>query len=219
MALGNFGIKEVADVRFYNTSDVTFDPETGAITVAKEGNVTKTPVLEFTTLKVSNIEFTAEQTEARGGKGNAPLIIWDYGREANITLEDALLSTDCLHTMFGSSSKNKSIVVGANTFPGNYAVVGVTYARDQVTGDDHLFTFYVPNAKVGSEITLTMEAEGDPTVFSMNLRALRASATDDTMVALIPYESVYTPTEGQGLIDAGMAGNPSEASGDEAGEA
>ena len=29
------------------------------------------------TLKVSTIEQTAEQAEARGGKGNAPLIIWD----------------------------------------------------------------------------------------------------------------------------------------------
>lgn len=186
MALGNFGIKEVADVRFYNTKDVEYNATTGALTVKAA-----TPELEFTTLKVSNLEFTAEQAEARGGKGNAPLIIWDYGREVNITLEDALLSVDCLKAMFGNTGDNKGITIGAGTFPGNYAVIGVTFARDQETGDDHLFTFYVPNAKVGSEITLTMEAEGDPTVFSMNLRALRKSKTDDTMVALIPADAEY----------------------------
>jgi hypothetical protein len=196
MALGHFGIKEVADVRFYEVEDVKFDAAAGTITIDKDAE----EVLEFTTLKVSNIEFTAEQSEARGGKGNAPLIIWDYGREVTITLEDALLSTSCLRKMFGDNGTSGPITVGANEFPGNYAVVGVTFARDQVTGKDHLFTFFVPNAKVGSEITLTMEAEGDPTVFSMNLRALRASNTDDTMVALIPDEKVYTKGTGETTI-------------------
>lgn len=200
--LGAFGIKEVADVRFYNTKDVKYEAATGKLTITESA----APVLEFNTLKVSNLEFTAEQSEARGGKGNAPLIIWDYGREVNITLEDALLSVDCLRRMFGDNSTNKSITIGANTFPGNYAVIGVTYARDQETGDDHLFTFYVPNAKVGSEITLTMEAEGDPTVFTMNLRALRKAANDETMVALIPYETAYDKASGA-ILDAGMAGN------------
>ena len=214
MALGSFGIKEVADVRFYEVGDVTFNPTTGKIEVLKKGgegadkDTLREPALEFTTLKVSNLEFTAEQSEARGGKGNAPLIIWDYGREVNITLEDALLSTECLRKMFGDKSASGPITIGANEFPGNYAVVGVTFARDQITGKDHLFTFYVPNAKVGSEITLTMEAEGDPTVFSMALRALRASKTDDTMVALIPYEDIYTAQSNVSLIDAGMAGAP-----------
>ena len=35
------------------------------------------PVLYLDTLKVSTIEQTAEEAEARGGKGNPPLIIWD----------------------------------------------------------------------------------------------------------------------------------------------
>ena len=186
MALEKFGIKEVADVRFYNPGEVTYDAAKGTLTVAAGVE----PQLEFTTLKVSNLEFTAEQSEARGGKGNAPLIIWDYGREVTFTLEDALLSDDAMRKLFGDkASTNKAITIGASTFPGAYAIVGVTFARDQVTNTDHLFTFYAPNAKVGSEMTLTMEAEGDPTVFSINMRALRKSATDDTMVALIPGEA------------------------------
>lgn len=41
-----------------------------------DGSIGK-PVLYLDTLKVSTIEQTAEQAEARGGKGNPPLIIWD----------------------------------------------------------------------------------------------------------------------------------------------
>ena len=211
--LGHFGIKEVADVRFYEAGSIKVDPTTGAIKPVT-GDSLPTDYLEFTTLKVSNLEFTAEQSEARGGKGNAPLIIWDYGREVNITLEDALLSVDTMRKLFGADA-GKTITIGASTFPENVSVVGVTFARDQASGKDHLFTFYVPNAKIGSEITLTMEAEGDPTVFSMNLRAMRASSTDETMVALIPYDAEYTGTNGTADIEAGRIGEPPPTSGED----
>ena len=167
----HFGIKEVADVAFYNVGKVTVDDK-GMIT-AEEA-----PVLKFDTLKVSTLEMTAEQSEARGGKGNAPLIIWDYGREVNVTLEDALLSMDTLEAMYGDSATDNVITVSANRFPGTYSVVGITYARD-VDGTDHLFTFYIPKAKIQSENTITMEAEGDPTVFNMSLRVLRVEENKD----------------------------------------
>lgn len=167
-----FGIKEVADVGFYTV---------GTVKVGSDGTVTATaaPVLTLDTLKVSNIEFTAEQAEARGGKGNAPLIIWDYGREATITIEDALLSMDTLQAMFGDATNDTVVTINANKFPGTYTIVGQTYARD-VDGKDHLFTFVVYKAKVQSEVTLTMEAEGDPTVFNMSLRVLRSEANEAT---------------------------------------
>ena len=53
------------------------------------------------TLKVSTTEQTGEQAEARGGKGNAPIIMWDYNKEINVTLEDALFSAKSLAIMFG----------------------------------------------------------------------------------------------------------------------
>ena len=166
-----FGIKEVADVAFYEVDTVTVDPATGAITGGD-------PLFILDTLKVSTIENTAEQADAKGGKGNAPLIIWDYGREITITLQDAVLSMETLSMMFengiGAEGDNANeIVISANTFPGTYAIVGKTFARNVSDGKDHLFTWYVPKAKVNSEVTLTMEAEGDPTVFDMNLRVLR----------------------------------------------
>lgn len=184
-----FGIKEVADVAFYNVGDVTgIDTATGAVTVATG----KKPLFVLDTLKVSNIENTAEQADAKGGKGNAPLITWDYGREITISLQDAVLSMETLSMMFeaAGSTVNNEIVISANTFPGNYTVVGKTYARDIKTGKDDLFVWYVPKAKVNSEVTLTMEAEGDPTVFDMNLKVLR----DETGAMVKMYK--ITPTEG-----------------------
>ena len=157
-----FGIKEVADVKFYNIN---------ATTGAKEGEA----VLTLDTLKVSTIESTAETAEARGGKGNAPLIIWDYGREITVTLEDALLSMETLSMMFEGKidATDGKVTINANTFPGVYYVEGKTFARNEIDGKDHLFTFTIPKAKIQSEVTLTMEAEGDPTVFNMTLRVLR----------------------------------------------
>jgi hypothetical protein len=170
-----FGIKEVADVGFYEVDSVKVD-EKGVVTEGK-------PLFVLDTLKISNIENTAEQTEAKGGKGNAPLIIWDYGREINITLQDAVLSMETLSMMFeGEVKEGNEITISANTFPGTYSIVGKTFARD-MSGNDSLFTWYVPKAKVNSEVTLTMEAEGDPTVFDMTLRVLRE--TDGTMVKMI----------------------------------
>ena len=168
-----FGIKEVADVGFY---------EVGAVTVnGTTITATKDPVLKFDTLKVSTIEMTAESSEARGGKGNPALISWDYGREITVNLEDALLSMDTLSHLFeGVANADDVITINANKFPGTYAIVGVTYARDE-DGKDNLFYFYIPKAKIQSETTLTMEAEGDPTVFNMSLKVLRGNAAGDMM--------------------------------------
>lgn len=196
MALNKFGIKEVADVRFYEVGDVTVDPDTGAISSEVDA------VLELDTLKVSTIEFTAEQSEARGGKGNAPLIIWDYGREANVTLEDALLSMKAMQLMFGDDGTG-SIEINANKFPGTYAVVGKTFARNYEDGKDHLFTFYIPKAKIQSENTLTMEAEGDPTVFNMSLRVLRGD--NGKMMELIADQTAFTGADIWGTTTSTVA--------------
>lgn len=250
--LDRYGIKEVADVTFYELSN------TGMPTH---------PVLYLDTLKVSTIEQTAEEAEARGGKGNAALIAWDYGKEINVTLEDALFSAKSMAIMFGngtvkpfdSSSKTATdanadfimktiqivptvkgedpnggkwtgpdgkqyemlnakyytaegtaiavgslevgerylctfdlkatgavIEVSGNSFPGTYYVVGDTFARSEASGNDEMFQFIIPKAKVTSENTITLEAEGDPSVFNMSLKVLRPA--DGVMMKLIKYE-------------------------------
>ena len=184
--LKRFGIKEVADVRFYDIADGADASATAAYTAIKG----KTPVIEFDTLKVSNIESTAENSDARGGKGNAALISWDYGREVTVTIEDALMSMECLALLFGDGD-SESIIVNANRFPGTYNVIGKTYARNESDGKDHLFTFVIPKAKIQSETTLTMEAEGDPSVIGMTLKVLRCKNGD--MMELLRDDTVFDP--------------------------
>lgn len=241
--LERYGIKEVADVTFYEIGE---DGEAGA------------PVLYLDTLKVSTTEQTAENTSARGGKGNPELIVWDYNKEINVTLEDALFSMKSMAMMYGveaseigkKTSIKKTvlveqlkgdavngytvstqggeisvvnpkfygeagnemaaitenndgvdvkaayctfdvnvdgveIVISADRFPGSYYVTGDTYARSETTGEDEFFQFIIPKAKVLSEVTLTMEAEGDPSTFSMNLKVLRPKTGE--MMKLVKY--------------------------------
>ena len=234
--LDRYGIKEVADVTFYEIAD---NGEAGA------------PVLYLDTLKVSTIEQTAENTSARGGKGNPELISWDYGKEITLTLEDALFSAKSMALMYGvdinntsdfgkettilktvkpsqvssdgskitingqnftvngsvtyydengSSTTNKAsaayatakitvsgqkIVISSDKFPKTYYITGDTYARSEATGKDEFFQFIIPKAKMQSEVTLTMEAEGDPSTFNMNLKVLRPA--DGDMMKLVKY--------------------------------
>ena len=279
--LDRYGIKEVADVTFYSIGS---DGTRGV------------PVLYLDTLKVSTIEQTAETSDARGGKGNPKLISWDYGKEINVTIEDALFSSKSMAIMFGngkvapktaddvvrtvmvrataagklpdhftadvrlkgaagatrekiymgsestvptgmieftksgitlvgltkedgtpvqpsgdndtftfqewaSASVNageklfvtysvkattKTIVISGDSFPGTYYIVGDTYARSDVDGSDQFFQFIIPKAKVTSENTITLEAEGDPSVFSMNLTVLRPESGE--MMKLVQYD-------------------------------
>lgn len=229
-----YGLKEVANVTFY-------DIKTGM------------PVLFLDTLKVSTIETTAESVDARGGWGNPALITWDYNKEVNVTLEDALFSAASLKTIMGAgievasaeakkvidineeltidsegkvklsyapkagtvvsyldteigeyvkkdaaaeievdtdkagemirvfyktevdgeNGKAVTITIGANKFGGTYRVVGDTVVRSKETGEDEPFQFVIEKAKIQSEVTFTMEAEGDPATFNLPLRVLR----------------------------------------------
>ena len=237
--LEKYGIKEVADVMFYEIDS------TGAASK---------PVLYLDTLKVSTIEQTAEEAVARGGKGNAPLVTWDYGKDITVTLEDALFSAKSMAIMFGDSTvktdtsalkktiawtavtgatvptsfegpqgkkyavpstavtydatgatvssftagqtyytvfdmpivNGGTINVDANSFPGTYYVTGDTYARSEVTGNDEFFQFIIPKAKVQSGNTITLEAEGDPSVFNLNLHVLRPAS--GPMMKLVKYD-------------------------------
>jgi len=92
-----YGIKEVANVYFEALDD---DKAAGVYA----GDI----VLYLDTLKVSTIETTAENVAAQGGWGNPKLIQWDYGKEINLTLEDALISLESLRFMLGGAIKKPS---------------------------------------------------------------------------------------------------------------
>lgn len=91
-----YGIKEVADVTLY------------AIELDENDDEVYVPVMYLDTLKVSSVEETAEQTSARGGLGNPELIIWDYGKEITVTLEDALYTPASQSMTWGGKMGVKS---------------------------------------------------------------------------------------------------------------
>ena len=97
---------------------------------------------------------------------------------------------------YGDNSLGNTIEISAEKFPGTYKVVGDTYARSKATGEDQRFQFVIPQAKMSSEQTITLEAEGDPTVFDMKLTVLRPD--DGVMVKLIQYDVVENEEENDG---------------------
>ena len=206
--------------------------------------------------------------------GNPKLIMWDYNKDINITLEDALISMESLRLMMGgklnkAASQSKVVIhhteeavvatentapkifdhlteeeltlpgdyryinlttgvrgrvtadgetfkgaegdhirfffdeertgtegkeaieisISPNTYPGTYKVVGETFIKSQETGKDEAFQFIINKAKVMSEVTITLQAEGDPSTFSMTLNVLRATNEkgEPEMMKLVKY--------------------------------
>lgn len=52
--------------------------------------------------------------------------------------------------------------------------------------NNNVFQFIVPKAKMQSGNTITLEAEGDPSVFNLNLTVLRPA--DGIMMKLVAYD-------------------------------
>ena len=304
-----YGIKEVANVYFEALDD---DPSTGVYA----GDI----VLFLDTLKVSTIETTAENTAAQGGWGNPKLVQWDYGKEINVTLEDALMSLESLRFMLGGAIKKPKtasdkvivrhteevvvdssgkvpapkdhltgkvlypkatyghpiklmnlggginsttagartqivvaevggaekamgalntikfknpaagvdsltdptpgdhirifwedivtgetadesaieVTISPDTFPGTYRVVGDTLMRSEKAGKDEPFQFVINKAKVQSNVTITLQAEGDPSTFEMTLNVLRSTNDEgqNEMMKLIRYNLEATTASG-----------------------
>ncbi len=265
--MGKFGVKEVMDVTFYDLS-------------------TKRPVLFLDTLKMSNIENTAEEVSARGGRGNPELLIWDFNREATMAIQDALLSPKSFELLSGNAVLQQATpvmlrqdteweagsdrgeffplvadeygeftlafdpidenfdpagstdgvlvyaynddggdplsivsVVGttvtldsgevnegdrvvayfeylsdatseiyqitSNAFPGTYKIVGDTVVRN-MNGIDEPFQVVIERAKLLAPFTLTFQAEGDPSVFDMNIKIMREE-DNPGMIKMIKY--------------------------------
>lgn len=81
------------------------------------------------------------------------------------------------------------VTISPDTFPGTYRVIGDTFMRSQATGKDEAFQFVIGKAKVLSNVTITLEAEGDPSTFEMSLNVLRADNErgETEMMKLIRY--------------------------------
>jgi len=96
------------------------------------------------------------------------------------------------------------VTISPDTFPGTYKVIGDTVIRSQGTGKDEPFQFIINKAKVQSNVTLTLQAEGDPTTFEMTLNVLRSTndAGENEMMKLVRY-NISASTSGTAEDDKG----------------
>ena len=102
------------------------------------------------------------------------------------------------------------VTISPDTFPGTYKVVGDTFMRSQDTGKDEPFQFVINKAKVLSNVTITLEAEGDPSTFEMQLQVLRSTNErgENEMMKLVRY-SLATSESGTNEDDIGSIGSGS----------
>jgi len=157
MAYDKFGIKEVMNVTFY-------DLETYA------------PVLYVDTLKLSNLENTAEESMARGGQGNPILLTWDYNREATFTIQDALIGFDGLALMTGNE------VTGAGAT--DYSVL---YKREVLTlsGSEGARTATLSEQPVDPDDPVTSGTTAKPDNSRVFLYSFAEGIMGDTLSASI----------------------------------
>ena len=88
----------------------------------------------------------------------------------------------------GSAMKNGvEINISAEFGDNTYYITGDTYARNYQSGKDEFLQVIIPKGKVSAEdVSLTMEADGDPAEFAMTVNCLKAA--DGSMVKLVKYE-------------------------------
>ena len=108
------------------------------------------------------------------------------------------------------ADKAVEVTISPDTFPGTYRVVGDTFMRSQDTGKDEAFQFVIGKAKVQSEVTITLEAEGDPSTFEMTLNVLRSDNErgEKEMMKLIRYGTAAADAANSG-DDIGSIDAPS----------
>ena len=174
--------------------------DNGVLPLPKESGVTLTPkataghpikLINMTTGARTQIVATSSEQALTGSnaiKFVNPAALGDSevqtakGDHVRIFWEEVLTNNEGNETAV-------EVTISPDTFPGTYRVVGDTYMRSQATGKDEPFQFVINKAKVQSSVTLTLQAEGDPTTFSMTLNVLRSTNDqgENEMMKLIRY--------------------------------
>lgn len=97
---------------------------------------------------------------------------------------------------YEGNSLGHKIEISADAFPGTYKIVGDTFVRNKTTGEDQRFQFVVSQAKVGSEQSIELSADGDPVVFSIDMTVLRPD--NGVMMQFIQYDVIENTEENDG---------------------
>ena len=125
----------------------------------------------------------------------AATVDWTTGKNTNgnqavdfITFDllDCTSSAVARGTDNGVINGGVTIDIGAEFNSNTYYITGDTYARNVASGKDEFLQFIIPKGKVSAEdVSLTMEADGDPATFSMTVQCLKSES--GSMVKLVKY--------------------------------
>ena len=66
----------------------------------------------------------------------------------------------------------RTLVIDAESFPGKYKIVGETWIREQKTEQDQRYQFTINRATIGGNTNITLQADGEPVVFNMDIDVL-----------------------------------------------
>ena len=130
---------------------------------------------------------------------------WDNGKSSDGKQRIEFITFDLLDCTSSAEPRVADSTTGGVTTPGNgvisggitidigaefgsntYYITGDTYARNVASGKDEFLQFIIPKGKVSAEdVSLTMEADGDPATFSMTVQCLKSES--GSMVKLVKY--------------------------------
>ena len=139
-------------------------------------------MVKFSESKINLVSLTKEDGTPMQPTGEGDTFTFEEWASAKVAAGSKVFVT------YKVPAATKTITISGDSFPGTYYVVGDTYARSDVDGSDQFFQFIIEKAKVTSENTITLEAEGDPSVFSMNLTVLRPESGE--MMKLVQYDLI-----------------------------
>ena len=188
--LAKYGIKEVADVMFYELDSK---------------GAPSAPALYLDSLKVSTIEQSAETVDATGGKSNVKLLTWDTNKELTLTLEDALFSAKSLSIMFGGT-------ITDNTTKGQEVLKTIYFNKFTADADNNKrvyfklkdSTFYIAIDKVAWFKYVTTDGKPESTPINIG-----AGATYTQLEAQSPLWGTFdlldaVTSTGEGAVKDGM---------------
>lgn len=184
--------QEVLKTLRYNKENIKED-STGYLTFDIAGNqlyIAKALVTAFSYQKTDG-------TEVADPVPMAPATVdWTTGDDSSTHTQKVEFITfdllDCTSqvgdraTVGGVINKGVTIDIGAEFNSNTYYITGDTYARNVASGKDEFLQFIIPKGKVSAEdVSLTMEADGDPATFSMTVDCLKSES--GSMVKLVKY--------------------------------
>ena len=125
----------------------------------------------------------------------AATVDWTTGKSTDGNQKVEFITFDLLDCTSSAAARTSSngiinggvtIDIGAEFNSNTYYITGDTYARNVASGKDEFLQFIIPKGKVSAEdVSLTMEADGDPATFSMTVQCLKSES--GSMVKLVKY--------------------------------